>query len=74
MTSDMGWNPEKYDTKEQDYDSDDITVVTSNMDTLDDSDTFSVSSDIDADEAMTRNDLTDFELCPSMRARGSSGH
>ena len=62
MTSDMGWNPEKYDTKEQEDDSDDITVVTSNTDTLDESDTFSVSSDIDADEAKARNDLTDFEL------------
>jgi hypothetical protein len=52
MTSDMGWNPETYDTKEQYDDSDDITVVTSNTDTLDESDTFSVSSDIDADEAL----------------------
>jgi hypothetical protein len=62
MTSDMTWNPDKYDTDEPFDESDDITVATSKIDTLDEADTFSVSSDIGEDEARARNDLTDFEL------------
>jgi hypothetical protein len=58
MTSDMPWNPSKYDTDE----SDDLTVQTRNIDddSFDDSDLFSISSgDTGLDAAHSR---TEFEL------------
>ena len=63
MTSDMTWDPTKYDTEYED----DITVATSNIhseDTLDDSDMFSVSSEDTDDEEAARGctDLSEFEL------------
>mgnify|MGYP003449427917 FL=1 len=62
MTSDMTWDPNKYDTDDM---SDDLTIHTSHVEEedFDDSDIFSVSSeDIQEEAARSRTDLTEFEL------------